>query len=69
VVIFVYVPDVDTTVERAITNGATVVVPLRLQPAAGSWNASRHFAALVSTARQRWIAIMRRHARTDKVDQ
>lgn len=31
VVIFVYVPDVDATVERAVTNGARVVVPLQDQ--------------------------------------
>jgi len=31
VVIFVYVPDVDTTVERAVANGARVLVPLKDQ--------------------------------------
>jgi PhnB protein len=31
VVIFVYVPDVDATVERAVTNGARVLVPLQDQ--------------------------------------
>lgn len=31
VVIFVYVPDVDTTVERAVSNGARVLVPLQNQ--------------------------------------
>ena len=31
VVIFVYVPDVDATVERAIANGARVLVPLQNQ--------------------------------------
>jgi PhnB protein len=31
VVIFVYVPDVDATVERAIANGARVLVPLENQ--------------------------------------
>lgn len=31
VVIFVYVPDVDSTVERAIANGARVLVPLQNQ--------------------------------------
>jgi PhnB protein len=31
VVIFVYVPDVDATVERAVSNGARVLVPLQNQ--------------------------------------
>jgi PhnB protein len=31
VVVFAYVPDVDTTVERAVANGATVLVPLQDQ--------------------------------------
>jgi PhnB protein len=31
VVIFVYVPDVDATVERAVANGARVLVPLQDQ--------------------------------------
>lgn len=31
VVIFVYVPDVDATVERAVANGARVLVPLQNQ--------------------------------------
>ena len=31
VVIFVYVPDVDTTLSRAVANGATVLVPLQNQ--------------------------------------
>ena len=31
VVIFVYVPDVDATVDRAVSNGASVLVPLQNQ--------------------------------------
>ena len=70
VVIFVYVPDVDATVARAVANGATVLVPLQDQfwgdriawfsdPAGHVWTvASRIEDTTASERTARWDKIL-----------
>ena len=70
VVIFVYVPDVDTTVARAVANGATLVVPLQDQfwgdriawfrdPAGHVWTvASRIEETTAAERAERWDNIL-----------
>ena len=70
VVIFVYVPDVDRTIERAVANGARVLVPLQNQfwgdrigwfidPAGHVWTvASRIEQTTVEERTARWDEIL-----------
>jgi PhnB protein len=70
VVIFVYVEHVDTTVERAVTNGATVLVPVANQfwgdrigwvmdPSGHVWTVATRIEDTTEAERQnRWSAIL-----------
>ena len=70
VVIFVYVPDVDATVERAVANGARVLVPLQdqfwgdriawlIDPAGHVWTvASRIEETTIEERTSRWTSIL-----------
>jgi PhnB protein len=70
VVIFVYVPDVDRTVERAIANGARVLVPLQNQfwgdriawimdPAGHVWTVATRIEETTEEERSaRWSALL-----------
>jgi len=70
VVIFVYVEDVDQTIERAVANGAQVLVPLQNQfwgdriawimdPAGHVWTVATRIEAPTAQERtDRWSAIL-----------
>jgi PhnB protein len=70
VVIFVYVPDVDATLARAVANGATVLVPLQNQfwgdriawfsdPAGHVWTVASRIENTTATERaERWDSIV-----------
>ena len=70
VVIFVYVPDVDATVERAVANGARVLVPLQdqfwgdriawfIDPAGHVWTvASRIEETTAEERKARWDKVL-----------
>jgi PhnB protein len=70
VVIFAYVPDVDATVERAVSNGARVLVPLQNQfwgdriawlidPAGHVWTVSSRIEDTTAAERaERWDNIV-----------
>jgi PhnB protein len=70
VVIYVYVPDVDQTVERAVANGARILVPLQNQfwgdriawimdPAGHVWTVASRVEETTEQARSgRWSAIL-----------
>jgi PhnB protein len=76
VVIFVYVPDVDAAVDRAVSRGARVIVPLQNQfwgdrtawiadPSGHVWTvASRIEETTADERTERWSAIMDRDAKS-----
>ena len=78
VVIFVYVPDVDRTVERAVSNGAKLLVPAKdqfwgdriawiMDPAGHVWTVATRIEEPTEEERQaRWSGILAESDRSDR---